>query len=62
MISSIQITADQGANGSLREWSTFLHTLTRNKVSGKPLLKKAEVPERLLRHLENRLFTDPRLA
>ena len=45
----------QSANSSLHEWSRFLNTLSNNKTAGKPFLKKAQVPERMLSHLENRL-------
>jgi hypothetical protein len=45
----------QNANSSLHEWSRFLNTLSNNRAGGKSLLKKAEVPERLLNHLESRL-------
>jgi hypothetical protein len=42
----------QNATSSLNEWSRFLNTLSNNKSGGKPFLKKAEVPERMLTHLE----------
>jgi hypothetical protein len=48
-------THAQRSSSSLTEWSRFLNTLSNNKSGGKPFLKKAQVPERMLSHLESRL-------
>ena len=55
MNQSNPITEAPQGQSSLREWSLFLYTLNSNLRGGKPLLKKAENPRRLLDHLESKL-------
>ncbi len=47
-------TVSQQNSGTLNEWRKFLNTLSNTK-SGEPLLKKAQFPERMLKHLEGKL-------
>ena len=41
---------------SFQEWASFMSELSSCKRSDKPLIKKAETPERLVHHLEKQLL------